>query len=681
MMDENTRVRVDFMENEAPKIHKVFGVPTNYDKKRDRHLPRLNRPLDGMETELDDLQNAIEKYRRSVPEDEAQFALFPSEGCMWGDVFRHMEDARVQYEEKENRGLASLRKYWRRLGSHDVAEYIDPWFELIPDQFGLSVVRGGLVVILASARRSAENHGKILNYIVQVMDTVTTVCPRRRIFNRDDDIDACTKGLYAAVLSCVTSIIKYLLQRVERIDGSTIKNSVKDIFHPKGKGDRPKMDPVNLSRIDQEVEAVKSRAKEFSQLCNNYKEALFMDSYALQLESSDLQHKNTAKISKVSEDTAHIKLKIQDIYDKSPSSEDFRTILREELEKKEKAREERERNLLQEAFKDAVAVSAKNALNDLLKSHSTKIQVYREGQGFPLPTEPEMPRSRTPGHGPLSLITLEQLILCLGISLEMSNDDLEVVIQERTWLGEQAYGAAQSLLQTQQFRSWLLDAGSSLLVVNGCNLAHCNKTISAMSVLVVDIISSLLEPSKDLQHPVKVIYFFCGLHGDEQEGPVMMMRSLIMQLLLILRPYPSLNLSFINNEQWIHDLQAGHLEALLSTLRHLCQQIPSYLTVYCFVDGVSFYESEYLKFFEPMMAFVDGLHDIMRSSSFSAGGLLFTPEYYPPARPMLNFKVLLTSGNMTESLHKRVDSRSHITLGPSFGMPHQTDMNVLYNLA
>lgn len=78
-----------------------------------------------------------------------------------------MEDAQVQYDERDKQGLGFFRDTWRKLGRKANFERdIDPWLDLIPNDYGLCIVRGAIVLILMVGY-SIPNTGSVLQAVLQ----------------------------------------------------------------------------------------------------------------------------------------------------------------------------------------------------------------------------------------------------------------------------------------------------------------------------------------------------------------------------------------------------------------------------------------------------------------------------------------------------------------------------------
>lgn len=142
-------------------------------------------------------------------------------------------------------------------------------------------------------------------------------------------------------------------------------------------------------------------------------------------------------------------------------------------------------------------------------------------------------RSRTPNPRLRAAISFEQLAIALSIPPDLTQMDLDYLLGEQELLekDKEATQATFLLLQTRQFKSWFLDEGSYLLLADGNDKAHATKSISVMTLLCVSIIGSLRAKAR--RDPrVIVLYFFCSMHAHETEGPRLMVKSIVMQLLL-----------------------------------------------------------------------------------------------------------------------------------------------------
>lgn len=398
----------------------------------------------------------------------------------------------------------------------------------------------------------------------------------------------------------------------------------------------------DIKEIENAVEKVRVSARQFEQSYGILKDQLQRDFYELELDTrghvlqtEDYAHSSNKRLNGVEE-----------------KLENLAKLGREAVE------EFRRKNYLLE--KANVEVQTQNALLRLLEAQRAArdqgqacpstlchIKVYVNlllapgyvgsrnellapgGHALVRPTTP------TPARPPF-VITVDELMQVLRVPLRMANDDLQDVIMSKSWLKQGA--AAQTLLSYTNFQDWLVGAGSRVLLVDGIDSDDHYGTVSTMSILAVDIMASLVKANR--QGQVAVIHFFCGLHTRPTEGPKMMTRSLIFQIMVILQRYRCLNLDFISSREFVADLQDQRFDALLYTLQQLCHQLPQYLTVYCFIDGIDFYESRLFPFHDEMVAFMRGMTRNLLASGTAAPGFV---DYYPGSGPRFQLKVLYTT--------------------------------------
>ena len=62
--------------------------------------------------------------------------------CSWDDVFGQMARARGDHDAAVSRKGNMFKYLWRKAGSKK--EAVEPWLQLFPDEYGLSIVRGAI---------------------------------------------------------------------------------------------------------------------------------------------------------------------------------------------------------------------------------------------------------------------------------------------------------------------------------------------------------------------------------------------------------------------------------------------------------------------------------------------------------------------------------------------------------
>lgn len=106
-----------------------------------------------MKDHVDDLELVIEEYRTNLG---SQDQLLDLPMCTWADGFKQMDAAKVQIDEKHDKGLGRCRALWHKLGNYIKPEDIDPWLDLIPGGYRLSVIRASIVLVLKVSNCSVQ---------------------------------------------------------------------------------------------------------------------------------------------------------------------------------------------------------------------------------------------------------------------------------------------------------------------------------------------------------------------------------------------------------------------------------------------------------------------------------------------------------------------------------------------
>lgn len=170
-----------------------------------------------------------------------------------------------------------------------------------------------------------------------------------------------------------------------------------------------------------------------------------------------------------------------------------------------------------------------------------------------------------------------------------ANLDVMAILREKYEFDNESIARSRWLLTSPQFCDWLAVPDSGIVVVHSYGEEALDGRTSAMSVLCATLTSALLRQGGS----VVVIYFFCGLHANEDDGfagPVGMIRSLAMQLLLS-KAVAELNLGFTNNDGLRKDLNDENPEAFLHVLEQLISQLPAGTRVYCLLDAPHIYDT------------------------------------------------------------------------------------------
>ncbi|KAL2261626.1 hypothetical protein VTK26DRAFT_3745 [Humicola hyalothermophila] len=196
--------------------------------------------------------------------------------------------------------------------------------------------------------------------------------------------------------------------------------------------------------------------------------------------------------------------------------------------------------------------------------------------------------------------------------------DLRQALAEQCTCSLASQGQVQSLLGHKQFIEWLNRRHPALILVDANIEAAALDSLSVISVFCATFITSMMEVNPD----DVMLHFFCGLHfspSDPWHGPNGLVRSLIMQLLMKLVDMDcdmtSWNLDFINDRDYLEELERHDLNSLCATLHSLLYQFPPDTPIYCIIDSVSTFNVDRL--FDDFRVVMDCLRHIVDDRSLA----------------------------------------------------------------
>jgi hypothetical protein len=128
-----------------------------------------------------------------------------------------------------------------------------------------------------------------------------------------------------------------------------------------------------------------------------------------------------------------------------------------------------------------------------------------------------------------------------------------------------------------------------MLLVDGNIRSTSLATITPMSLFCANFILSMEHSESENVFT----HFYCGLHtfpDDMWHGPNGLVRSIIIQLLLILGERGLLSLDFLNYRTYVKELECHNLSRLCEVLQDFVRQFPPDTTIFCVIDGLSNYD-------------------------------------------------------------------------------------------
>lgn len=198
-------------------------------------------------------------------------------------------------------------------------------------------------------------------------------------------------------------------------------------------------------------------------------------------------------------------------------------------------------------------------------------------------------QSTTPRGTP---VTPRRLLESMDINHLGAVDDEQHVLRRSQTLNGDTTSYAASMFQSSQVQQLLRAPESGIVLVNG----HTDRSQNTKITPISHVCATLIQALRRSANNNLVLSFFCGQHTattDSLTGPQGLMRSLVAYLVL----------SLVQNE-CIPDSAPILLEDFEGDFKHLsfqdiCQLFHSLMahvrremTVYCIIDGISYYERQ-----------------------------------------------------------------------------------------
>ena len=211
---------------------------------------------------------------------------------------------------------------------------------------------------------------------------------------------------------------------------------------------------------------------------------------------------------------------------------------------------------------------------------------------------------------------------------DVSVNDTTICANEYYTMDLAAKGRASWVVRSEKVRQWLASTGSDCLLIHGNSDAF--RVRSPLSLLCAKAASIL-----SARQSVFVLRYFCGLHtrsshpGDSAIG---MANNLLGQLILQSeRLGLDLDLAGFDSKVF-RGAQENDLSSLLKIFGQCILRIPDAYTIYCIIDGISFYETSQRK-----DATMNVLHKLRRIISKGKDVV---------------FKLLVTAPGRSQSVHR-----------------------------
>ncbi|KAI1110448.1 hypothetical protein F5Y14DRAFT_361112 [Nemania sp. NC0429] len=634
-------------------------APSQYDRDEDKYKP-------GYDVARGDLQKIL------IAHDEDNQTRLKAASCSWDTVLEEMAEAVRLKSSQTDFGPAVPA------GAQIASEIIN----VLPDEFGLGVIKGGLALIFEAAQRRSESREKILNAFETVPDTIMTINTAFLLLSpEEDDVDA-RKNFFATLLSTLPHLIAKLLGNetwYKKISSALSlylleEVAIDDILSDWSRqvanlGERVQRLKIKiLSKFGLEIDGLKHQVKESETgLTNQIKssERILKDQLissetgivTLLSYSTGLQKSLMTELKEIRQTINNM---LQDRFSNfiadQASAAAMTGFIREaqqtkkDLEKREKQLRLREQELKQkekELYHEGGQLHRElghSGLNGAQLEHEGDrreySQLHLQARDISRPASSQSVHARAAAWD-YPPVTPMQLMGAIGVSIEAQWRDLNRVIQQSTNFDAESQGKARWLLKTPEFGTWFGGRRSSIFLVDGATTGQI-QLVSSMSSFCAILAGSLIYDSPD----TITLSFFAGLHAGTDssdhnlDGLQGMMRCLIAQLLSSSLLDPNLD-----------SLNPMHLDACRRhDLKHLChvfvnlvEQLPPEIDAVCIVDGISWYEQA--RWLTDLRSVVGMFEHIVERSNPRYTGIL---------------KVLMTSpGRSTDVVNRTRDGRKH----------------------
>ncbi|KAI0402853.1 hypothetical protein F4802DRAFT_335597 [Xylaria palmicola] len=682
----NFRRAATFVRDEAPKMHPAFGGSPSLDAKDGPLEPQ-------MQFNKRTLAVALRDY---VPPTLRVDVGPDTNKVEWDGLFDEINGVEEKAHGTERGPRAIFSKLVLKVGENQ--EVIDPWLNLIPNEYGLAVVKCGIAIILNVAKRYAEERQKIFDALTEIRDTIGEANSKTRNFQQEAEISKCAALLHDAIVTAIQDILESLPKKKPPTEYKEVlhrlipKFGKKKDAENKGKAskqkktanenseagaaeDEPKKEEKKQKRkkinVDDVLEKARTAAKELDRAVDDWKTRTLKktgeyskdtnEQVAIMLnwivsEADPINKETNLKAKK-------IEVKLLEVENRQIEVEHWQ---KREAKKQAKRQDKTNRILeMMHARDTADRNLLEMALDEMKKKCSnfqTKLRDVEEE--LRLIRAKNVLRSKSPK----AIVTLAQLLRILfnlsfgqnstegkitdvNAMLDHLNDGLDTVIRRRTRVNVQDQGQTQAIFQETRFIAWLEGESPDMILVDG-NMESCARDkVSAMSFFCANFVLTMWKiESQDLY-----THYFCGLHDsakDLHSGPRDLLQSIIVQLLRVLDERNILSLNFLSEKQQIEELKAGDMRRLCRVFHELVDQFPQETTVYCIIDGVQFFSRD---------ACLADLEFLVR--------YLRTMTKDKDLKP--NFKVLLsTSFRSPGQLKKIAGKKRYIYLTPRHLNPH-----------
>ncbi|KAK0620530.1 hypothetical protein B0T14DRAFT_233713 [Immersiella caudata] len=609
-------IAIKFVGEEAPKTHKAFGgVQVVADP--NAWQPRIPPPP------FKRLALALQDY---VPL-EYGIAVGPETSKDdWNALFAKLDAAESAAHGEGKSPSAIFNRF-----VFENRESIDPWIELIPDEFGLGVIKSAVAILLNFSEWRGEERQRLFDSLIEIRDIIGTASWKTRSFYKDPEVSKHGSALHVSIVEAIDQILQSLPKKDE-VEKKKRRISLPRLSVPWGKGKgkdakkekstqhdkvenqddedkkrqekQEKRKRVDLSEV---LEPVKLAARDLDHAVDEFGRRLATDTneqakivlnwVVTEADPGIKQIGNTVGQLKLTVDETGIK---QDIILQEVKKINANLALPDTRSAANLAISEA-RNDANPALLEMVMERYMQTIDEkhakFLKQVTRAIERARTPEPDGQPARSPA-RRRPPTLTPLQLfylLTPSDGDVDLEATLAQVNADLDTAMRRRSQVDQFAQAQLQSVFDMPRFAAWVEPQKSDLVLVESATRSGEREAarISAATLFSAGFILSMAH----LQPENVYLHFVCGLHDSRAPGttdpwaggPRGVLRCIAVQLLVALEARDGgVRLDFLTNRRInTRDLKRGDVEELAAVVRGLARQCDSNTTVYCAVDGVA----------------------------------------------------------------------------------------------
>ncbi|KAJ8120222.1 hypothetical protein O1611_g10421 [Lasiodiplodia mahajangana] len=613
----HVRVAATFVSDEAPKLHPTFGGS-----------PSLNPESGQFRSPVQTLAVALRDYVPAAFKTDVGPNTPKPE---WDGLFDKINEVEERAHGTEHGPRAIFCRLALKIGENK--EVIDPWVSLIPNDYGLAVVKCAIAITLNVAERYAEEKQKVFDALIEIRETIGEANSKTKSFQQEPEISKCAGLLHEAIVTAIQEILqsfpqkkppgerRRLIPRWGRKKDAEFNDRVKEQKQAKEQGDEIREEGNKEKKeakkkrtkidVDAVMEKARTAAKDLDRAVDEWKTRTMLKTEEY---SKDTNEQVAIVLEWVITEADPI---LKDSHLKTTQIQAKLLEVEHRQKAHAKKQDKKTNRILQELTTGFTMLQAREAANQGLlemaldevkkkysglkkKMRALEKQQQREGGD-------DASRRATPG----AIITLAQLLRVLFDSsfgekcdggqitdvesmLEHMNDGLDTVIRRRARVDVRNQGQAQSLFQESRFLAWLESDNPDMILIDGNMESSSRDKVSAMSLFCANFVLTMTKlDSQDVY-----THFFCGFHNspmDPWQGPRGLLQFVIIQLLAALEARNCLSLDFLFKQSQIRELKESDIHQLCRVLHELVSEFPPETTVYCIIDGIQFfYRDAYL---------------------------------------------------------------------------------------